>query len=107
MPVTIVDHTAVVPAGATKPESVIFVHTEYQNRYIGTELLEHVIAYADHRKHDELYLNVSRGRPRAIDVYEKVGFSLTSTNVMDLEMALPLEEPIFTAVQQLPGVKDR
>lgn len=103
----IVGHVAVVPADASEPEFVIFVHPEYQNRGIGTELLEHVVAHADHREHDELHLNVSRDRPRAIAVYEKVGFSVTSTNVMDLEMALPLEEPIVTAVQQPPADRDR
>ncbi|MDQ2052456.1 GNAT family N-acetyltransferase [Natronolimnohabitans sp. A-GB9] len=103
----IVGHVAVVPADASEPEFVIFVHPQYQNRGIGTELLEHVVAHADHREHDELQLNVSRDRPRAIAVYEKVGFNVTSTNVIDLEMALPLEEPIVTAVQQPPADRDR
>ncbi|ELY50916.1 GNAT family N-acetyltransferase [Natronolimnohabitans innermongolicus] len=102
----IVGHVAVAPASASEPEFVIFVHPDYQNRGIGTELLEHVVAHAADRNHEELHLNVARERKQAITVYEKVGFDVTSTNVMDLEMALPLEEPLVTLVQRPPADRD-
>lgn len=102
----VVGHVAVVPAGAADPEFVIFVHPSYRNRGIGTELLEHVVARAADRDHDELHLNVSRERRRAIAVYEKVGFDVTATNVMDLEMALPLADPIVAAARRPPAARD-
>lgn len=102
----VVGHVSVVPADAADPEFVIFVHPAYQNRGIGTELLEQVIAYADDRRYDELTLNVSRERRRAIAVYEKVGFDVTATNRMDLEMRLPLADERVAAGQRPPAARD-
>ncbi|QSW97688.1 GNAT family N-acetyltransferase [Haloterrigena alkaliphila] len=103
----VVGHVAVVPADATDPEFVIFVHPEFQDRGIGTELLQQVVAYADDRNYDELNLNVSREQRRAIAVYEKVGFDVTATNQMDLEMRLPLADERVAAVQKPPATRDR
>lgn len=102
----VVGHVGVVPADAATPEFVIFVHPDARNRGIGTELLEHVVARAADRAHDELHLNVSRRRRQAIAVYENVGFEVTCTNVMDLEMTLTLAGPIVTAAQRPPAARD-
>ena len=102
----VIGHVGVVPADAADPEFVIFVHPAYRNRGIGTELLEQVVARAGGRDHEELRLNVSRKRRRAIAVYEKVGFEVTATNVVDLEMALPLADPIVTAARRPPAARD-
>lgn len=102
----VVGHVAVAPADAVNPEFVVFVRPDFQNRGIGSELLEHVVAHADDRDHDELNLNVSKDRPRAIAVYEKIGFSVTNVNQIDIEMQLPLEEPLVTAVRRPPAARD-
>jgi len=103
----VVGHVAVVPSDATDPEFVIFVHPEYQNRGIGTELLKHVIARTDDRDHNMLTLNVSREHHQAITVYEKVGFSATTVNQVEMQMALELEDGHVTAVQQSPAARNR
>ena len=102
----VVGHVAVVPADAADPEFVVFVRPGFRDRGIGTELLEHVVAYAGDRDHDELNLNVSKGRRRAITVYEKLGFDVTEVQQMNLEMRLPLEEPLVTAAQRPPAARD-
>nr|WP_226008379.1 GNAT family N-acetyltransferase [Natrinema salinisoli] len=102
----VVGHVAVVPADAADPEFVIFVRPDFQNRKIGTELLKHVIAYADDRDHEELNLNVPKGHRRAITLYEKIGFSVTDIDRPDLKMRLPLEAPLVTTVQRPPAGRD-
>lgn len=101
-----VGHVAVAPADAADPEFVVFVRPGFRNRGIGTELLRHVVAYADDYGHDELNLNVSKKRRRAIAVYEKVGFDVTENHQIDLEMELPLEEPLVMAVRQPPAARN-
>ena len=102
----VVGHVAVVPFDATDPEFVIFVHPEYQNRGIGTELLKHVIARTDGRNHDMLTLNVSREHHQAITVYKKVGFSVTNVNQLNMQMKLQLEDGHVTAVEQPPAARN-
>nr|WP_275040450.1 GNAT family N-acetyltransferase [Haloterrigena salina] len=102
----VIGHVAVVPADAADPEFVIFVRPDFRNRGIGSELLEHVVAHADDRDHNELNLNVSTDRTRAIAVYEKIGFSVTNVNRIDIEMRLQLEESLVTAVRRPPAARD-
>ena len=102
----VVGHVAVTPADTDDPEIVIFVRPGFRNRGIGSELLEHVVAHAADRGHDELQLTVSRDHARAIAVYEKIGFGATDVNEFDVEMKLPLEEPLVTTVRQPPAARD-
>lgn len=102
----VVGHVAVVPAESADPEFVIFVHQEYQNRGVGSELVKQLLAYADERAHSELTLEVSTGNKRAITVYENVGFDVVERQVMDLTMTLDLQEPIVDRVQQPPAARN-
>lgn len=104
----IVGHVAVAPAEANDPQFVIFVHHDYQNRGLGTELVKHTVAYAADRDYDALTLSVSRGNRRAIHVYKNVGFDFEDDNPLsvghlDLEMRLPLSAPIVESVRLPPA----
>ena len=99
----IVGHVGVVPATTEDPQFVIFVHDDYQNRGVGSEMIRHLIAHAADRGHDALQLDVSKGNSRAISVYENVDFEITERNAMDLSMRLSLDEPIAEEVQRPPA----
>ncbi|MFB6089649.1 MAG: N-acetyltransferase family protein [Halobellus sp.] len=99
----IVGHVGVVPASTDEPQFVIFVHDDYQNRGVGSELIRHLIAYADDRGHDALRLDVSKGNRRAISVYRNVDFEVTERKRSELAMQLSLDEPIAEDVQRPPA----
>lgn len=105
----VVGHVGVAPTDADDPQFVIFVHHEYQNRGLGTELVNHTVAYAADRDYDALTLSVSRGNRRAIHVYKNVGFELEdggdrlTAGDLDLEMRLPLSAPIADRVRLPPA----
>ncbi len=101
----VVGHVGVAPADATDPKFVIFVHSEHQDRGIGTELVKHVIAYAEDRGHDAVTLEVSKGNRRAISVYENVGFCVEERLRSDLEMELSLADPVAERVQRPPAYR--
>lgn len=104
----VVGHVGVVPTDADEPQFVIFVHHDYQNRGLGTELVKHTVAYAADRDYDALTLSVSRGNHRAIHVYKNVGFEFEGDQFtngdLDPEMRLPLSAPIADQVR-LPPVE--
>ncbi|WP_435183930.1 GNAT family N-acetyltransferase [Halobellus sp. EA9] len=99
----IVGHVGVVPAGTDEPQFVIFVHDDYQNRGVGSELIRHLIAYAEDRGHDALRLDVAKGNRRAISVYRNVDFEVTERTQSNLSMHLSLDEPIAEEVQRPPA----
>ncbi|ARS89563.1 GNAT family N-acetyltransferase [Natrarchaeobaculum aegyptiacum] len=102
----VVGHVAVIPAESADPEFVIFVHQDYQNRGVGSELVKQLIAHAGDRAHDELTLSVSSGNRRAITVYQNVGFDVVERQVTELAMALDLQQPIVEQVQQPPAARN-
>lgn len=104
----VVGHVGVAPAAADAPQFVIFVHDDFQNRGLGTELVKHTVAYAADRDYDALTLSVSRGNRRAIHVYKNVGFDFETENPLtggdlDIEMRLPLSAPIAERVRLPPA----
>jgi ribosomal protein S18 acetylase RimI-like enzyme len=102
----VVGHVAVAPPKAPDPEFVIFVHPRFQDRSIRTELLEHVVAHAGDRGHDELTLNVSKDSRPAIAVYENIGFSVTNATHLEMGMRPSLDDALVAAVQQPPAVRN-
>ncbi|MBX0325336.1 GNAT family N-acetyltransferase [Halomicroarcula sp. F13] len=102
----IIGHAAAVPASASAPELVIFLHQSARNRGIGSELLKHLIAHADDQGRDGLTLNVSCGNSRAITVYENIGFDEIERTKTDIEMELSMDEPIVDRVQLFPAQRD-
>lgn len=99
----VVGHIAAVPASSPTPELSIFVHQEFQNRGIGTELLKQLIAYSAAGDKEQLRLIVSTGNRRAITVYENIGFERVERDIMEIEMALSLENPVATRVRKPPA----
>lgn len=99
----VVGHVAVVPGDASDPSFVIFVHDDYQNRGVGSELLKQVVAHAAQRRHDALKLVVSRGNRQAISVYQNLGFDVADRLDSELEMKLSLTDPIVDWVRRPPA----
>jgi RimJ/RimL family protein N-acetyltransferase len=87
----IVGHVAVVPADADEPEFVIFVHQEYQNSGIGSELLTETVTHVAAAGYDGLRLTVATGNEAAIAVFENLGFEVTKQLKWEQQMRLGLE----------------
>ncbi|RXK47270.1 GNAT family N-acetyltransferase [Halorientalis pallida] len=86
-----VGHATLVPDEGESYELAIFVVRPYQGAGIGTELLEHLLGYAQEEGVEQVWLTVERWNDPAIAVYKKVGFEMTSTESFELEMAIRLE----------------
>lgn len=104
----VVGHVGVAPGGAEEPQFVIFVHDDRQNRGLGTELVNQMVAYAADRAYEALTLSVSKGNRRAIHVYRNVGFEPAGEGGeidadVDLEMRLPLTHPVAERVRLPPA----
>ncbi|MFA9418182.1 N-acetyltransferase family protein [Natrinema sp. HArc-T2] len=102
----IVGHTAVVPADSDSPEFIIFVHQDFQNSGIGSELIKQLIAYAKDKNHQALTLEVAKGNKQAISVYQNIGFEVTNRKLSELAMALELQLPIADQVQRPPAKRE-
>lgn len=66
-----------------RAEFDIVVHDDYQGRGLGTMLTQHMIDLARERGLRKLYLKTSTQNLRAIQVYEKMGFSVEGRLVME------------------------
>ncbi|MDF9748496.1 GNAT family N-acetyltransferase [Natrinema salsiterrestre] len=99
----VIGHVAVVPADSSAPEFLIFVHQDYQNNALGTELIKQLVAYAGDKDHSGLTLEVSKGNKRAITVYENIGFDVTERKLSELEMELDLETSFVKRLQRPPA----
>ena len=99
----VVGHVGVVPASTEDPQFVIFVHDDYQNRGVGSELIKHLIASAADRGHEALQLDVAKENRRAISVYRNVDFEVTERKATGLSMELSLDAAIVEAVQRPPA----
>ncbi|WP_336338639.1 GNAT family N-acetyltransferase [Haloarcula brevis] len=99
----IVGHAAVTPKSEDEPEFVIFVHRDYRDRGIGTELVKQVLAYAETMEHRNIVLDVARTNERAINVYESLGFDIVSETKMHAQMRMPLRKPDVRAFQRPPA----
>lgn len=80
----IVGHALYIPADASEPELAAFVHQDFQERGIGTELCRHVVATASATGREALVLEVTPRNRRAIHVYKKVGFTRIDESADDL-----------------------
>jgi diamine N-acetyltransferase len=62
----------------------LYVHPERQRRGIGAALLREVEAWARHQQARRLWLQVNRGNAQAIHAYEKYGFRIIESRVVDI-----------------------
>lgn len=99
----IVGHAAVTPESEDDPEFVIFVHRDYRDRGIGTELVKQVLAYTETMDYRNIVLDVARTNERAINVYESLGFDIVSETRMHKQMRMPLRKPDVQAFQRPPA----
>lgn len=99
----VVGHLAVVPADAAVPKFVVFVHQDYQNRGIGTELVKQAVARADDMDYDGIKGYVSAGNRRALRVYENVGFDVADRLDAESRIELSMAHPVVDRVQRPPA----
>lgn len=95
----IVGHVVYTPAAADRPELAVFVHPEYHNRGIGTELCKQLVAAAAATDKTALELHVERRNAAAVAVYHRLGFEAV-TEGHELEMVLPLENPVVNTLSR-------
>ncbi|WP_336001677.1 GNAT family N-acetyltransferase [Halorientalis halophila] len=86
-----VGHATLVPDEDGSYELAIFVLREYQGAGIGTHLLEHLLGVAQEAGIERVWLTVERWNDPAVSLYEKVGFTMTSSESFELEMTIRLE----------------
>jgi RimJ/RimL family protein N-acetyltransferase len=67
-------------------EYLLFVHQDYQDRGIGTVLSRAACRFAEEAGYRSLWLTVEASNPRAMRVYQKVGFR--KVGALDLEMEM-------------------
>lgn len=106
-------HALYTPRDADEPELAVFVHQNYQNRGLGTELCRHVVATAAAADRDALVLEVESRNRVAVRIYEKLGFERVESSragdrrpQIELRMRLDLSEPSATATQWPPLVEE-
>ena len=84
----------------------VFVHPEFHDRGIGTELCKQIAAAAAAAEREAIELHVERTNPAAIAVYRGIGFEVVE-NEHCMRMVLPLDEPTATRVCAPPAEQSR
>ncbi|SNZ06667.1 Acetyltransferase (GNAT) family protein [Natronoarchaeum philippinense] len=110
----VVGHAVYVATDDPEPELAVFVHQDYQNRGLGTELCRHLIATAAAADRRALVLEVEPTNQNAIAVYEKLGFERVQQRTADdplrrsrsFEMRLPLTDDRAASTQRPPVLGD-
>ena len=98
----LVGHVVFTAADDPEPELAVFVHPDYHNRGIGTELCKQAAAAAVEAGCETLMLHVEQKNRAAVAVYESLGFE-TVDGEFGLEMALSLDEATAEAVCAPPA----
>jgi len=98
----LVGHVAYTPVDADRPELAVFVHPEFHDRGIGTELCKHAAAAAVEAGCEAIELHVERRNRAAITVYRRIGFEVVDDE-LDMRMVLRLTDPIASTVRAPPA----
>lgn len=93
----LVGHVVYTPVDDPRPELAVFVHPDYHNRGIGTELCKQAAAAAVEAGCEELMLHVEQTNRAAIAVYQGLGFEIVDGE-FGLEMTLSLDASTAAAV---------
>lgn len=101
----IVGHVVYTPADAVQPELAVFVHPEFHNRGIGTELCKHAAAAAVAAGCEAIELHVEQRNRAAVTVYRRIGFDVVDSD-LGLQMVLPLDESIAKTVRAPPADRE-
>ena len=101
-PDRLVGHVVYTPVDEAQPELAVFVHPEFHNRGIGTELCKQIVAAAADAGREALELHVERHNRAAISVYRRIGFEVVD-DAHSIEMVLPLDDTIAASVRIPPA----
>ncbi|WP_253738786.1 GNAT family N-acetyltransferase [Halohasta salina] len=101
-PDQLVGHVAYTPVEADQPEVAVFVHPEFHNRGIGTELCNRIVAAAADAGREALELYVERRNRAAIAVYRRLGFEVVDGG-HDMRMVRRLDDSVATSVRAPPA----
>lgn len=88
----IVGHAAYTPLSSDTPDFVVFVDPAYQNRGIGTALLDHVVRNIAAEGFDGIVSYVDRDNESAIHVYEKIGFEDVKRDPLIVKMRIDFSD---------------
>jgi putative acetyltransferase len=84
---TLVGHTCLlVMEPGVQLELLIMVHQDWQNRGIGSALMELSLGLARRSGYRRVWLSVSMRNSRALHVYEKCGFTVCTMEDLEVEM---------------------
>jgi len=87
----VIGHTSAIPIPSTlMAELLVFVHQDFRNQGIGTELIHLVAEAASTRGLECLWLTVSTSNSIAVHVYRKCGFCFIGPMDSEREMILRL-----------------
>ncbi len=87
----VIGHAAAIPIPpSSMAELLVFVHQDFQNQGIGTELIRLVAECAAEIGTKSLWLTVSTSNSIAVHVYQKCGFTFVGPMDSEREMILDL-----------------
>jgi RimJ/RimL family protein N-acetyltransferase len=88
----VIGHSMLCPVDPQRAEFAIFLHQDFRNQGIGTELTDVTLKYARHKGFRHVWLSVEVNNRCAIRVYKKKGFRVSALFGPEQEMVLDLEE---------------
>ena len=88
----VIGHSMLCPMERQRAEFAIFLHQDFRNQGIGTELTQVTLNYARIKGLRNVWLSVEVNNHCAIRVYKKKGFQVSEIFGPEQEMALNLEE---------------
>jgi ribosomal protein S18 acetylase RimI-like enzyme len=86
----VVAHTILCPMPGDSVEFTIFVHQDYREEGLGTVLSRHTLAWAMEMGFSHAYLTTEISNFRALRLFRKLGFQITSSYGDEVEMKLDL-----------------
>lgn len=84
----VVAHTILCPMPSGSAEFTIFVHQDYREEGLGTVLSRHTLAWALNMGFTHAYLTTETSNFRALRLFRKLGFQITSSYGDEVEMKL-------------------
>jgi ribosomal protein S18 acetylase RimI-like enzyme len=78
----------------------LYVHHDYHGRGVGSRLIAHVEAAARAQQRTTLILNVNKTNVRAIAAYERNGFAVRESVVVDIGAGFVMDD--YVMAKQLP-----
>jgi len=86
----LVGHAVTIPDGDSSHELAVFVHQDYQNARVGTELVRTLLGDATEAGIDSVWLTVACGNASAKRLFRSVGFTVEERSRRQLTMRLDL-----------------